>query len=64
LLRIKDPPRVKQETTQFSEGFLLVTGYWLLVTGLLAAFWWLSTRQLATGNQQPAASNQQLATSS
>src|SRR5678809_120858 len=33
LLRIKDPPRAKQETTQSSEGFLLlVAGYRLLVT--------------------------------
>jgi len=48
LMRIKDPPRAKQETTQSSEGFLLVTGYWLLVAG---------SESLAV-DQQPATSSQ------
>jgi len=48
LMRIKDPPRAKQETTQSSEGFLLVTGCWLLVAG---------SESLAV-DQQPATSSQ------
>jgi len=54
LLRIKDPPRAKQETTQSSEGFLLVS-CWFLVAG----YWLILPPDRRVAGSEQSISNQQ-----